>query len=142
MALIREDVAAQIKQEFAALDKPVRLVVFHQALVDPESEQVKRLIEELAALDSRLSAESVNFVIDKERAEALKVARTPAVAVLGQDTDHGVRFYGLPTGYEFGTLIDAILDVSREETGLQPATLTALAALTSPVHIQVFSTPT
>lgn len=142
MALIREDVAAQIKQEFEALQNPVRLAVFHQALVDPESEQVTRLVEELAALDSRLSVESLNFVLDKERAEALRVARTPAVAILGQDKDPGIRFYGLPTGYEFGTLVDAILDVSREETGLSPATLQALAALEGPVHIHVFSTPT
>ena len=141
MALIRDDLAVQLKQELAALRDPVKLVVFYQALADPESEQVKRLMEELAGLDPRLSVESVNFVLEKERAEALRVARTPAVAILGAE-DYGVRFYGMPSGYEFGTLLDAILDVSRGENGLQPQTLAALNALERPVHIQVFSTPT
>jgi alkyl hydroperoxide reductase subunit AhpF len=142
MALLEEEVQAQLKEEFAKLVNPVRLVVFFQALADPESEQVKRLLEELAALDARITVEPVNFVLEKERADALGVARTPAVAILGQDKDYGVRFYGSPHGYEFGTLVDAILDVSSGESGLAPETKTALAALERPVHLQVFSTPT
>jgi alkyl hydroperoxide reductase subunit AhpF len=74
--------------------------------------------------------------------EELGIRRTPGVAVMGQDKDYGVRFYGLPSGYEFGTLIDAILDVSAGVSQLQDATKQALAGLKSPVHLQVFSTPT
>jgi alkyl hydroperoxide reductase subunit AhpF len=140
--LIQDDVAAELKKEFAALTHPVRLAVFSQALADPESEQLKRIVEELAALDSRLSAESYNFVLDKEKAEALGVARIPAVAILGAEKDYGIRFYGLPAGYAFGTLVDAILDVSRGDSGLAPETRAALAELARPVHLQVFSTPT
>jgi glutaredoxin-like protein len=142
MAMIADDVASQIKGEFSSLVNPVRIVVFFQALEDPESEQVKRLVEELAALDPRLSAEAVNFVLDKERVDALGVTRTPAVAVLGADKDYGIRFYGLPTGYEFGSLIDAILLVSSGESGLSDETKAALKDVAKPVHIQVFSTPT
>jgi alkyl hydroperoxide reductase subunit AhpF len=142
MALINDDVAAQLKEEFGRLVHPVRLAVFSQALADPESEQVRRLVEELGALDDRLTVESYNFVLDTEKVKALGIARTPAVAVLGADKDYGVRFYGVPAGYEFGTLVDAILDVSSGESGLSEPTKAALAALASPVHIQVFSTPT
>lgn len=140
--LITDDVAAQLKEEFKELKNPVRLVVFSQALADPESEQVRRLVEEMAALDPKLSVEAYNFVLDKEKAEALGIARIPAVAVLGQENDHGIRFYGLPSGYEFGTLVDAVLDVSSGESGLSAETKAALAALERPVHLQVFSTPT
>jgi alkyl hydroperoxide reductase subunit AhpF len=142
MALLDEEVQTQLKEEFSKLVNPVRLVVFFQALADPESEQVKRLAEELAALDSKITVEPVNFVLEKERADALGVARTPAIAILGAEKDYGVRFYGTPNGYEFGTLIDAILDVSSGESGLSPETKSALAALERPVHLQVFSTPT
>jgi alkyl hydroperoxide reductase subunit AhpF len=142
MSLITEDVAAQLKEEFENLVNPVRLVVFFQALENPESEQVKRLTEELAALHPKLSVEAANFVLDKERAEALGIARTPAIAILGADKDYGIRFYGLPTGYEFGSLVDAILLVSSGSSGLSAETKTALAAIDKPTHIQVFSTPT
>ena len=74
--------------------------------------------------------------------QALGIARTPAIAILAGEKDHGVRFYGMPSGYEFGTLVDAILDVSSGDSGLSEPTRTALAQLTRPVHLQVFSTPT
>jgi alkyl hydroperoxide reductase subunit AhpF len=145
LALLTEDVVTQLKQEFQALQQPVRLAVAFQALQDPESEVVRRLLEELAAIDARLSVEAVNFVLDTDRVTALGFTRTPAIAVLGGADgaqDHGIRFYGLPSGYEFGSLIDAILLVSRGESGLGEETKAALQGLTRPVHVQVFSTPT
>jgi alkyl hydroperoxide reductase subunit AhpF len=142
MAMIGDEVAGQLKEEFEKLANPVRLAVFSQALADPESEQVRRLIEELGNFDPKLSAQSYNFVLDADKVKELGIARTPAVAVLGADKDYGVRFYGVPAGYEFGTLVDAILDVSSGLSGLSEATRRALADLARPVHIQVFSTPT
>jgi len=142
MALVTEEVAGQLKGEFAQLANPVRLAVFSQALADPESEQVRRLVEEMAALDSRLSVESYNFVLDKEKVEALGIARIPAIAIMGAEKDYGIRMFCLPSGYEFGTLVEAILDVSRGDSGLSEETRAALKELTRPVHLQVFSTPT
>lgn len=142
MPLITEDVAADLKTELSKLKDPVRLAVFSQALADPHSEQVKRLVEELAALDPKLTALSYNFVLDKEKAESLGIRRIPAIAVMGALKDYGIRIYGFPSGYEFGTLIDAILDVSQGESMLSAETKQALAALDKDVHVQVFSTPT
>ena len=142
MPLISDEIAAELKEEFQGLKEPVRLAVFSQALADPESEEVRRLVEELAGLDSRLRAESYNFVLDKEKVQELGIARIPAVAILGSSKDYGIRAYGLPQGYEFGSLIDAILDVSSGESGLSEETKAALAELSRPVHLQVFSTPT
>ena len=142
MALVTEEIAAQLKGEFAQLANPVRLAVFSQALADPGSEQVRRLVEELGALDSRLSVEPYNFVLDQEKVEALGIARIPAIAILGAEKDYRIRMYGLPSGYEFGSLVEAILDVSRGDSGLSEETRAALKELARPVHIQVFSTPT
>jgi alkyl hydroperoxide reductase subunit AhpF len=142
MALIQDDVATQLKKEFEHLKEPVRLAVFSQALADPESEQVRRLVEELGGLDDHIRVEAHNFVLDTERVAALGIARIPAIAILGAEKDYGIRFYGLPSGYEFGTLVDAILDVSGADSGLAPDTRAALAELPRPVHLQVFSTPT
>jgi alkyl hydroperoxide reductase subunit AhpF len=143
-----QDVAGQIKERFEDLVHPVKLVVFSQALQHPESEEVKRLIEELATLDPRLIVESKNFVIDEADAKALAVHHIPGIAILragedgGKDIDYGVRFFGLPMEYDFGALIDGIVDVSKGESGLEPGTLEALKNLKKPVHLQVFSTPT
>jgi alkyl hydroperoxide reductase subunit AhpF len=143
-----EEVAGQIKERFSEMVHPVKLVVFSQMLEHPESEEVKRLVEELATLDPRVIVEARNFAIDAALAKDLGVERIPAIAILragvdgAADHDYGVRFFGLPMQYDFGVLIDAIVDVSRGESGLDPATLEALNGLTRPVHLQVFSTPT
>jgi hypothetical protein len=65
-------------------------------------------------------------VLDKEKADALGIKRIPAIAVLGQEKDYGIRLYGVPSGYEFGTLIDAILDVSQGQSVLSDETKQAL----------------
>jgi len=142
MALITEDVAAQLREEFKELENDVRLAVFSQALAEPISEEVRRMAVELGELDPRIKVEAYNFVLDQDKVLALGIKRIPAIAVMGAEKDHGIRLYGLPTGYEFGLLVEAILDVSRGESGLSDPTRAALAALEKPVHIQVFSTPT
>ena len=142
MALISDDVAADLRTAFEKLKDPVRLAVFSQALADPESEQVRRLVEELAALEPRITATSHNFVLDTDKVAELAVQRIPAIAIMGAEKDYGIRMYGLPSGYEFGTLIEAILDVSSGDSGLTAPTREALAGLARPVHLQVFSTPT
>lgn len=144
MGLIDEATAAQLRDAFAHLANPVRLVVFSPALAEPDPyEEVGQLVEELVALEpNKLSAEARSFVLEKERAAELGIERVPAIAVLGADTDYGVRFYGLPSGYEFGSLVELVLDVSSGDSGLSEATRRALASLERDVHLRVFSTPT
>ena len=142
MALLNDELASELREAFSGLVNPVRLVVFSQTLADPVSDEVRRLAEEIAGLDPKLSAESANFVLDSERVASLGIERIPAIAVLGADKDFGVRFYGAPAGYEFGSLIEAILDVSSGASLLSEETKQALAALERDVRVRVFSTPT
>jgi alkyl hydroperoxide reductase subunit AhpF len=143
-----EEVAAQIKERFAEMVHPVKLVVFSQVLEYPESEEVKHLVEELGTLDARVIVEAKNFAIDAALARDLRVDRIPGIAILragtdgAPDHDYGIRFFGLPMQYDFGVLIDGIVEVSKGDSGLDPETLVALKGLTTPVHLQVFSTPT
>lgn len=145
MALIDDAVAGELRKAFSALVHPVRLAVVSQDARSEAEEagagEVRQLVDELAALDGRLSLEVVAGV-ESERARELGLERAPAIAVLGEAVDHGVRFYGLPGGYEFGTLVEAVLDVSRGESGLAAPTREALAGLGRDVRIRVFSTPT
>ena len=142
LTLIDDALQAELRKHFETLKDPVRLVVFSQALADPESDRARRLVEELGALHEKIKVESYNFVLDKEKVEALGITRIPAIAILGETKDYGIRMYGAPEGYEFGTLVDAITTVSSGESGLSETTREALRSLPQDVAIQVFSTPT
>jgi alkyl hydroperoxide reductase subunit AhpF len=82
-----------------------------------------------------------DFVEDKALADSLGIDKIPAVAVVGAK-DYGIRMFGIPSGYEFGSLIESIKMVSEGKSGLSPDTKKTVARLTKPVKIQVFITPT
>jgi len=123
------------------LVNPVKLVNFTQALECQFCAETRQLVEEVAALSDKIEVKVYNFAIDKEKVEEYEVDKIPAIAILG-GKDYGVRYYGIPSGYEFSSLIEDIIDISKKEVELLPATREALAEITEPVHFQVFVTPT
>jgi len=142
MPLISKEDADFLRQTFdEQLAAPVKLVMFTQTFACQYCRETQQLVEEIAALSDKIEAEVRDFVADKEAAEKYAVDKIPAIVVVGAK-DYGIRFYGIPSGYEFTTLIEDILDVSRGDSGLQPRTRELLAGLVQPVHMQVFVTPT
>jgi len=53
-----------------------------------------------------------------------------------------VRYFGIPAGYEFSTLVEDLIDVSKGTTRLSEKTREILATVDQDLHIQVFVTPT
>jgi glutaredoxin-like protein len=147
MALISPQDGEHLRNEFEnQLVNPVKLVMFTQTFECQFCAETRQIAEEIAELSDQIAVEVYDFVEDKASADLYDIDKIPAIAILrvedGQDKDYGVRFYGIPSGYEFTSIIQGIIDVSKGESGLQPKTKEALAALTEPVHFQVFVTPT
>ncbi len=130
-----------VKKEFEKLADPVKVTVFSQELGSETCQQTERLVREVVLLTDKASMEVLNLVLDREKANAYGVDRVPAVVVEGAK-DYGIRFFGLPAGYEFTNLVDAIVVASTGKPALSQETQAALAGLRSPVHIKVFATPT
>ncbi|HEX7593966.1 MAG TPA: thioredoxin family protein [Anaerolineae bacterium] len=139
MTFINDKDRAVLRQEFQELVQPVKLVLFE----GPDCEHcgdAKQLLEEIAALSDKITIETHDLA-NKEKAAQFQIDKAPAIAVMN-GKDYGIRYFGIPSGYEFGSLIDDILDMSKGESGLSPETKAALATLTQPIHFQVFVTPT
>lgn len=141
MALLSDKDRKQIQARLAEMEHPVRLIHFTRELDCDSCEPTLRLLKEVAELSEKLTLEVHNVVLEKEEAERFGVDKIPATVVVG-DRDHGIRFYGLPAGYEFAVLLEDILDVSCGRCGLDEETRKQLQTLTKPVHLQVFVTPT
>jgi glutaredoxin-like protein len=146
MPLLSTKIQADVSKALEGMAGPVKLVVFTQTAPALECEmcaETRALVEEVAALApaSKLTLEVKDFVADTTAVEAYQVDKIPAIALVGAK-DYGIRFYGIPAGYEFSSLMDDIVTVSKGESGLAPATKAAVAKINQPVHIQVYVTPT
>lgn len=141
MPLLNEEIRREVAKFLEGLPNPVRLVMFTQEFECDYCQETRQLVEELAEVSDRIVAEIYDFQADRAKAEELGIDKIPAIAVIGEK-DYGVRFYGIPSGYEFTSLLYAIRYVSEGKTELSDATLKVLEGLTQPVHIQVFVTPT
>ena len=142
MPLLKERDKKLLKARFSRdLANHVRLIVFTQEFECEYCRVVRELMEELAELDERIRVEVYDFKADRELAERLRVDKIPALLLFGE-REYGIRFFGIPSGYEFTTLIEDIIDVSRGSSRLSPQVKERVRSIDKPVHIQVFVTPT
>jgi glutaredoxin-like protein len=141
LAMLSEAVLKEFQKRLVGLKQPVKLVVFTQEMECQFCQSTRELAEDLTRVSEKLSTEVYDFVADKEKVEQYGIDKIPAIVVEGE-VDYGIRFFGVPSGYEFGSLLEAANVVSRRNAMLAPETLEILKPLDRNVHIQVFVTPT
>lgn len=127
-----------IEETLARLAQDVTLVYFTQETNCRHCRQEKDLLVELADLASKLHLEVYNFAIDRHIAERYGVDKVPGTVLVGA-RDYGVRYYGLPSGFEFPPFLEDVVSVSEGTSGLAPGVKSQLAALRAPVHIEVLT---
>ena len=139
--VLNDQIKKEIKEHFTILKDKVRLIVFTQKIECQFCEENRKLVEEIGALSDKISVEVYNFITDKNKSEEYRIDKIPAIAVIGTK-DYNIRLYGIPSGYEFVSLIEAIRTVSTTEHRLSAETQKRMKAVKNAVHIQVFVTPT
>lgn len=132
---------AAISKAVAALVTPVTLIFFEQSIGCETCTPTRRLLEQIAGLSDQVALDTLNLVIDKERAAQYGINRVPAIVVSAPGRDR-IRFYGAPFGNELMSLVDAIRMTGTGETGLSEHSRAQLETITRPVDIKVFFTPT
>lgn len=141
MALIPEQHKSHVREELASLQNPVRIVVFTQEVECQFCREARELAEEIAQLSDKVSVEVFDLMRDAKKAAEYGIDKVPALAVMGK-RDYGIRYYGIPAGYEFGTFLKDLKMASEGRTGISEKSRAKLASIKAPVHIQVFVTPT
>jgi len=142
MGIIPDRHKEHLKQEFEKnLIDDVKLTVFTQEMECMFCREARELVQEVATISNKLKVDVYDFVRDAGRAEEYGVDKVPAIIVSGRKP-YGIRFYGVPAGYEFKPFTDDIVNASRGSTALSEATKERLKSIDKPVHIQVFVTPT
>ncbi|MEK6303686.1 MAG: thioredoxin family protein [Acidobacteriota bacterium] len=151
MALIPDKDQATIRTHFVEhLESDVEIVMLTERpspIIIPGKqgcetcEDTESLLKEVVALSDKLKLTVHDVSVSKDEALKLEIDHVPAFVINGAARGK-VRFFGIPSGYEFSALIADLVDVSRGTTDLSDETREYLSALTEDMNIKVFTTPT
>lgn len=130
----------EIKKRLEEVQNDVKLILFTQSLNCESCPETETLLGELAALSDKLKFEVLNPQLDRDKAEGYKITHVPTLILEG-DRDYGIRYMGMPGGYEFASLLEDIIAVGKRSSGLSDASREKLQAVTEPINIKVFVTP-
>jgi glutaredoxin-like protein len=148
MALIDEGTMTKLRERLAGLEGPVELRLY----LKPDS---GRLIlpgglgcptcsqaEELARAVADAAPERVTLSVIDVREQPDEGMEVPTLTIAPPGEEPRIAFQGLPSGYEFATLLDAIERVSSKDGSLAPEVAERLSKLDTDVEVMVFVTPT
>ena len=143
MPLLSDADRAVVSGHLAAIKTPVTILFFTQTIGAPDTALVARqVLDEVVSLNDQISLEEVNFVLDQERAAQFGIDGIPAVALLRGGEDTRIRFLGAPAGYEFMSLVEALILAGTGDSGLTAESKALIAEnVTGPMDILVFVTP-
>jgi len=139
MIPIRPSDVKHIVEMVRQLENDVTFVYFTEETSCRHCRQEKFLLIELADLTENLHLEVHNLMSDRDAANRYGVDKVPGLVLVGKK-DYGVRYYGLPSQFEFGAFMQDVLSVSKGESGLSAHTKEKLNMVNAPVHIEVFTT--
>jgi glutaredoxin-like protein len=141
MGALKEKDKEKVTTIFKGIERDVTIVMFTQEMECQHCEMTRMMLEELSGLSDKLYLEVHDFVAEADLAKKYGIDKIPATALIG-DRDYGIRFYGVPAGYEFNVLVEDIVNVGKRNPGLTKEVMTELAKVDRPVHIQVLISPT
>jgi len=132
-----------IKEQLSAMTGKVKIIHFTQSIECGYCRETRQLMEELVLVSDKLSLEIYNFQIDKKEVSKYKIDKIPATILVDENgSNPGVRFFGIPSGYEFMSVIEDIVDISNNTPGFSEDVLSEIQKIRQPIHIEVFVTPT
>src|SRR5262249_20298334 len=144
-----DQVKQQLRDRFAEhLSGPVQLTLYTRPgsgrLILPSGlgcatcEDARQLAEEL----QETAPDLIDLKVVDVTVEDAPVSEVPTLTLAFPGEEARIRWQGLPAGFEFATVVDAVERVSTGAHGLAPESVEALTRLTEPVDVMVFATPT
>lgn len=137
--ILDESVKQMVKQRFEDMKEPVTIRVFSTEDHCLLCNEMLQLIDEVVKLTDKIKLDHCKCSEDDAKAKKFGIKRHPALVIEG-DKDYGIKFFGVPAGKEFTTLIESIMLVSRRDPGLAPDLINALKKLKKDVNLKVFVT--
>lgn len=154
MDILSKEVSTATQKKFSEeLKDTVQIIHFTQEpsrLILPDHlkgqqcmfcKETKALLKDVCSLSEKIELVLYDFTADANLAKQYNIDKIPAT-IISRNTARNIRFFGIPSGYEYTSLIEAIIDISKGSTSLKPETIQSLKDIDQDIHIQTFVTPT
>jgi glutaredoxin-like protein len=150
MAFLSTDNRNEVQELFKELNREVDLIFFTQRespLFVPGQEcetckDTRVLLEEIAGLSEKIRLQVHEYEPTKDAVGEQGIDRVPALVITADGVKGKVRYFGMPSGYEFSVLLGTLLNASKGKTELSESVRETLQTINQTAHIQVFVTPT
>lgn len=145
MPLINDDMLQQVREEFEKhLKSNVELIAFTSESVECRyCAEVVEICKDLATVTDKISVLTYTQEASPDKIEEYKVSKYPAIVISRPGSSSGrIKYYGLPSGYEFGSLVEDIKMVSANEPVVSSKAMEIISKIDKPVNIKVFVTTT
>jgi glutaredoxin-like protein len=139
--MLNENIKQEVSKMLVNMVKPVTLKLFTQGMECGYCKETHELLNDLITISDKLKLEVYDFEKDSEEVKKYGIEQIPAIVVM-DEKDYGIRFYGIPAGYEFSSLLSSFLMVSTGVVKLTNETKAFLDYVQKPINLKVFVTPT
>lgn len=139
--LLTEDVSKQIKEYLQQMNQPITFVLFIKEKNCETCPQTKMLLEEISALNEKISLEVKDIIKDKSLANEYGITLTPSFIILDHERKYkGVKFNGIPAGHEINSFLSAVLDMSGLSFDIDKKLIDRLNKINKKTNMKVFVT--
>jgi hypothetical protein len=140
VSMLKEGDKQYVRKTLGGMKDDVRVVLFSRDGGECKyCNETEGLLADIAAAAPRVKVEVLSLKKDAARAKELSIDKVPGIALLGKK-DYNLRYFGLPSGYDFTPFVETIRAVGNDDPGISPESVAKLAKLAKPVQLSVFVT--
>lgn len=142
MGIFSQSDVKTIQTHLAGMNHPVHLIFVKSEKNCRYCKECRQLVMEFAEYSDLIYVDVYDLEEDGEEIKELNIEHVPAIVPMDKNLhDFGVRFYGIPSGYEFQSLLGVVLQISKNKVGLREELKTLISEIKQPLTIQTFVTP-
>ncbi|MEE9117451.1 MAG: thioredoxin family protein [Calditrichia bacterium] len=141
MTILKNYEREYVENVFRLVENEVKISFFTQTPENQAGRETHEILEEISSISDNIILTVYDFEKEKSKVEEYQIDKIPAIVVEGVK-DFGIRFFGVPSGYLVSSLIEDVIQISKNESELTDETKQKLEEVVNPLSLEVFVKPT
>lgn len=139
MGMFDEKTKKKLTEILSEMKEEVKIIFFTDNKEENATKETGLFLDEIGLMSNKILIEKKEIGKDKITDEQYDVDKVPAMILVdskGKNT--GVRYFGLPGGYEINSFVKGILEVSGKRDKIPDELISRINKIDKKIHIQVF----